>query len=320
MSKKLYNPEVKKRFLEKYPYSSYERILQRSYVFEEALGKDLYDFNMDDIKRVLYDLNPLTLGSSRSNGRIITSYIDWAIEEGFRRNNINPLKTVQSEWFDQFVDQNKKIFITDQELEDIERNCVNAQDAVIVRALFEGLTVTELLNLKKEDVDYENNVLKLKDDKKGERTLKVSDQCIKLISQAATETKHYKNNGMVTESTKRTWNELIDNEYVLRPSKTKVKYVGRADEYLIYRRLYTLKKTLGYPYLTTKNISNSGKLKMARDLYLKEGALGREQLEKIAERFNISIVNVNGYETYNLTTLRDFITPENLKAYYDITI
>lgn len=314
----MYNPEVKQRFLKKYPHDSYERIFLRSYIFEEALQKDLYDFNMDDIKRVLYDLNPLTVGASRSNGRIITSYIDWAIEEGYRRNNINPLKTVQSKWFDQFVDKSRKIYITEEELKEIENHCVNAQDAVIVRALFEGLTISELLNLKKDDVDYDNCILKLKDDKKGERTLKVSSECIRLIAQAARQEKYYKNNGEVTENTKRPWNELIDNEYILRPNKTKTKYTDRADEYLIYRRLDVLKRTLGFPYLTSKNISNSGKLKMAKDLYLKEGELGRKQLEKIAERFNLSIVNINGYQSYNLTILRDFITLENLKMYYDI--
>lgn len=314
----MYNPEIKKRFLEKYPYDAYERIFLRSYVFEEALGKDLYDFNIDDIKRVLYELDPITLGSSRTNGRIITSYIDWAIKEGYRKNNINPLKTVQSEWFNQFVNKKRKLFITDQELEEIEVHCINAQDAVIVRALFEGLTVSELLNLKKTDVDYENGILKLKDDKKGERTLKVSEQCLKLIRQASEEIQYYKNNGQISEGTRREWTELVDNEYVLRPSITRTKKMGRADEFLIYRRLDTIKKTLGFPYLTSKNISNSGKLKMARDLYLKEGALGREQLIKIAERFNVSKVIINGYESYNLTILKDFITLENLKMYYDV--
>lgn len=314
----MYNPEIKKRFLEKYPYDAYERIFLRSYVFEEALGKDLYDFNIDDIKRVLYELDPITLGSSRTNGRIITSYIDWAIKEGYRKNNINPLKTVQSEWFNQFVNKKRKLFITDQELEEIEAHCINSQDAVIVRALFEGLTVSELLNLKKTDVDYENGILKLKDDKKGERTLKVSEQCLKLIRQASEEIQYYKNNGQISEGTRREWTELVDNEYVLRPSITRTKKMGRADEFLIYRRLDTIKKTLGFPYLTSKNISNSGKLKMARDLYLKEGALGREQLIKIAERFNVSKVIINGYESYNLTILKDFITLENLKMYYDV--
>lgn len=314
----MYNPEIKKRFLEKYPYDAYERIFLRSYVFEEALGKDLYDFNIDDIKRVLYELDPITLGSSRTNGRIITSYIDWAIKEGYRKNNINPLKTVQSEWFNQFVNKKRKLFITDQELEEIEVHCINAQDAVIVRALFEGLTTSELLNLKKTDVDYENGILKLKDDKKGERTLKVSEQCLKLIRQASEEIQYYKNNGQISEGTRREWTELVDNEYVLRPSITRTKKMGRADEFLIYRRLDTIKKTLGFPYLTSKNISNSGKLKMARDLYLKEGALGREQLIKIAERFNVSKVIINGYESYNLTILKDFITLENLKMYYDV--
>lgn len=314
----MYNPEIKKRFLEKYPYDAYGRIFLRSYVFEEALGKDLYDFNIDDIKRVLYELDPITLGSSRTNGRIITSYIDWAIKEGYRKNNINPLKTVQSEWFNQFVNKKRKLFITDQELEEIEAHCINAQDAVIVRALFEGLTTSELLNLKKTDVDYENGILKLKDDKKGERTLKVSEQCLKLIRQASEEIQYYKNNGQISEGTRREWTELVDNEYVLRSSITRTKKIGRADEFLIYRRLDTIKKTLGFPYLTSKNISNSGKLKMARDLYLKEGALGREQLIKIAERFNVSKVIINGYESYNLTILKDFITLENLKMYYDV--
>src|SRR5690606_23969667 len=134
----------------------------------------------------------------------------------------------------------------------------------------------------------------------GERTLKVSEQCLKLIRQASEEIQYYKNNGQISEGTRREWTELVDNEYVLRSSITRIKKMGRADKFLIYRRLDTIKKTLGFPYLTSKNISNSGKLKMARDLYLKEGALGREQLIKIAERFNVSKVIINGYESYNL--------------------
>lgn len=309
-----YNQHTKERFLNKFPentQTTYSRVFKFSKDTEAVLGKDLYDFNLDEIESVLYDLMPRTKVSSHSNGRVVTSYITWAIEQGLRKNNINPLKVVGADYFHKFVDENVNLFFTDKEIAQVEDGCTNAQDAVIFRLAFEGVggkKHSEMRNLKRQDVDYENNVLLLKDEDESERSHKVSDRCIHLIEQANRQRIYYKRNGemMETANNIRNYADLVENDYVLRTALTRSSNYDKVDISLIFRRVSAIAEIFDIPYLNVTNITKSGMLFMAKQLVERDGELTMKQYREIAARYKIN----------NPYSIKNYITMDAIRRVY----
>lgn len=320
---KMYNEEVKNKFLDNYPDSTrdaYKYLFYRSYGTESVLGRDLYTFSTDEIKDVLISAEHTTLNSVRLSHQVIVQYLEWA--RGLSGSNINMAKSIKVDELRTFIDYSRKLYLSEEELEDIENKLVNKQDAALLRLIFEGVNGyqhSEILNLTLPDVNKaknNDNILELKDDKYGERPLDVSDRCMDIILKAGSETEYHMRNGEAQG--KRTKVELVENEYLIKSKKTRNVNFGRADRHLVYRAISTISEMFELPYLSPKNIEKSGMIKMAKDLLVEEGQLENEQLAKIAQRFNVRTVKVNGYEVYNYSLLREFINIDNIKALYNI--
>src|SRR5689334_15058955 len=91
-----YNDRLKIAYLSQYvdsnrTYETYARILKASRDIEEEKNKDIARFNISEIEDLFDHLSPTTLAASRNNISIVNSYIDWAIVNGHRENNINPI-------------------------------------------------------------------------------------------------------------------------------------------------------------------------------------------------------------------------------------
>lgn len=323
----LYNEEVKEAFLKQYTNEAtretYEYILKKVKPTEEIKEKDLYEFTGDELEDVFYDLEPFSIAASHTNFSVISRYIKWAIDKSLRSNNINPLREFEPSKLKEFVDDSKKVFVSEDELRELGKDLVNAQDEVIFRLAFEGVVgyqVSEILNLRKQDVNFETNELKLRDDKYGERTLHVSEECLRTIRQAINEEEYHLMNGLSTA--KSPVKKLISSDYVVRGVISgRVKYGNdRADRHTIYRRISKLKEIFEYPYLTIKNIERSGMLKMAKDLYVKNGKLENEELALIADRFNIAKVELHGKKDYNYSVLKRVVNLDNVTRLYDLEI
>lgn len=317
---RMYNPDIKEEFLLTYENNETQTVI--AYIFykskstEELLKKDLYEFSIDEIEDVLFNMNPLTKRAAETNARFISSYIDWAISKGLVNSNINPMLTKGNDWFEKFVDKNRKIYFSEQELNEMIEELVNASDAVILRLLFEGAGgegLSELLNLTKNHIKFDN-VLVLEDDKKGIRELKFSEECMRLIKQALKEKEYQLKNGTGQRNNVL---KLVENDYVIRPVQRRSTTIDRADKHLIYRRIATIKEYFGLKYLTAKNIQRSGMIKMAKDLFLRDRELKSKQLYEISERFGIGKI---GSEYYNISILKEFINRENIKKLYGIDI
>lgn len=311
-----YNEYQKNRFLDNYPEETarvYGRIFTRSKESEELLGKDLYDFNIMEIEQLLNHLNPLRSSTSQGNMFVVQAYIRWAIEEDLRSNNINPLDGLTGkDYYEKFVDATKKLFFTEDELRTIIGDCKNYQDSVILQLIFEGVWgsgYAELLNLKESDIDFENNTLKLENEKGQKRVLtNLSDLCIKLTRGALDEKIYHKKNGYPDPMSRgRGFSDLVKNKYVLKTSNTNNQDdSGKAEKHLIFRRLSSMSEIHGIPYLNGANIRNSGMLKMAKNLYKEFGRLEREEYTLMEEKFNISKGKI----------IKEIINIDNILKYY----
>ena len=321
---KLYNPELKERFLSQYPEDTqitHGYTLSKAYDEENFFEKDLYEFNIEEIKKVLYKINPINLRASLRYGNTIKNYIDWAHRNGYAMSNINnPLQGMDTEWYKQFTG-NKKTLFSYQEVREMLKELVNFQDQLPILLAFEGVLgedMSEQANLNFNSYDPNSNTLKLKDDAKGERTIEVSDECIAMIGRAHREPTYQYKNGTSTGKLKE--RELPESKFVLRAgSRSDSDQDAPISKFVLYRRLREIKEVCDYPYLSFKSLSKSGQIKMAVDLFNERGKLTNDELELIAIKFNLSKTMNNG-EAYNYSSMREYINRETILELYDIDI
>ena len=194
-------------------------------------------------------------------------------------------------------------------MNEIVKKCINPQDAVVLQLLFEGVCgnrFSELLNLKMEDVNVDGNILKLNDE--GEiRYLVVSSQCIELIIKANNQKKYFVTNG--NSEAKSTDFLLIESEYIIKKikkGKHKKDVKQESKRFIISRRIESLSDIFGFPK-EPKYIINSGKVALAKNIYLKDGFFNeKEALNQISFRFNLKTKNKN------------FTNPELISTLYNL--
>lgn len=329
---KMYNEEIKEAFLQylideegftEETVHVFRFVFYKSYDVEDILQKDMYDFNTSELKQVLLNANKSTMNSVRAFASMMKKYIDWAIRTGLTNSNINPMDMFTTKDYEECIDKSKKLFISESELISIENKLVNYQDKVVLRLAFEGINgyeVSEMLNLKKHDVDFKNKQLKLYDNKEGERFINVSERCIEIIEKAINEKIYYARNGDKTSAHGKSKYEYFETDHVIKNVLAGRTTKRAADKTVVYRRMNMIKEMFDMPYLTIKNVWRSGMIKMTVDLYKEEGELTNKQLAKIAEQFGLGKIINNGHETYNYHAMRQFINRENIIDLYDIDI
>lgn len=321
----LYNVKLKEEFMGKYPehtHNFYRRIFYYSSPLEELYGTDLYEFNLKQIGEVLKSMNPSSLASVKSGVSIIKAYIDWAIHR--RSNNLNPLDMVDVEWERQYVDTTKKLLFTKAEIDDVIIKCKNAQDSVIIALLFEGAggkEVSELRNLRFRDVNFEEKSITLTIENGEQRLIKVEDQTLRLIKEAASQDEYFKRNGHISPNSRnvRETSKLIETGYLIKPAKTKVVHVEQVNTHVIYGRLSTIsdEDMLNIPNFTVKNIQRSGMFWMAKQILERDGKFEtKDQYFEICEKFGFNKIDNHGYETYKWFGMKNIINVETINQLF----
>lgn len=325
----LFNPERKDLFIRdmilngsisESTSKSYERILLYSSKIEHALDKDLSDFTLEEIEKVLFDFNANNRNTVESYSRILSSYLNWCVDNGISR--YNPLQELKPDDFVKYL-TDKEVYFTNNQLKRWEDHLENFQDAVIIRLLFIGVggkQLSEIRNLKMQDVDRKNKMLKLtntlKYDEDGlpikftERYLDVEDErTFDLIEGAINTKKYVKRNGEVSEggeSRSIGMLELVENDYVVRSSITKTEnYNYPVDKFVIYRRLSMISEVFGINDFTAKLIQRSGMIYYANSI-MQNDNLTLDDMKIVADRFNI--------KSYH--NLKGFLTAENVRKTY----
>ncbi|MXQ55000.1 site-specific integrase [Shimazuella alba] len=320
----IFNENVKNEFLktitnEKTAHN-YNRIFVVTHKYEEDLGKDLNRFSLEQLEKILYDFEANNRHTIESYARIISSYLNWCVQQGILKNN--PLSKLTSSDFDKYV-SDQEVFLSEKQLRRYEDQCTNYQDAVIFRLLFEGLSGnqhSEICNLKGSDVDFENNSLhlinSLKVDEKGfplkftERTIKVSDRAMELVRGAIDQKTYVKRNGLMSTaaSNVRDFHDLVENQYVVKAAVTRNKEEVNVptDRYVIFRRIRLITQILGVEHVNAKIIQRSGMLYLANQLVQDGEEITIDDLKIVANRYNL--------KTY--FNLKSFLTLENIRKVY----
>ncbi|WP_340018406.1 hypothetical protein [Paenibacillus sp. FSL H3-0457] len=330
-----YNSSVKERYLKNQSEAakiSYGRVLKRASSIEGKLGRDLYDFNLNEIKQVLFLLKSTKMTTITATGIIILNYIRWAIEQDLRVDNINPLDAVSSdEFYKQFLDTSEPSLFHHDNIMKWVKNCINHQDKLTILGIFEGVygrQYNELLTLKMERVrevssdplSYEVELFnETSEGNKESRIIPISNELYNIMRTANNEEVNFKNNGLDFEGMRNNKNYLTKTDYIVRgaaDARTGVEGNVPAASALINRRIKKISELYQVPTLTPTNIRNSGMLYMAHELYKASGKLGKEEYYAICERYNVGRTRDGGYVYARLK--KDFLNMENLESVYEL--
>lgn len=328
MDIKLFNKEIKEKYLNDRFENEASRntiryMFRNSELIEDILNKDLYNFNLTEIGKVIKNANPHSKTVAENYGRVISGYISWAIKPmGLRENNINPLKGVDDSFYDDLVDKTKKVHYSYDELLELVERLPNAQDQATLMLLFEGIhgnNFSELSNIHYNDINWNENTIYIKD---REETITVSDACMRFIERAYKQPTYYtydENTGGYKEK------QLVDSPYVFK-NKLNAKSKGGEpiSHQVFYFRITDIKKEFDLEYLTANALKQSGMIKMAADILKdkiengKEVTLEYEDFAKIGDKYKLSMINNNGYDYYNTAQMKTYITPEKIEELYGI--
>ncbi|WDQ34945.1 hypothetical protein PTQ21_12165 [Paenibacillus marchantiae] len=330
-----YNSAVKERYLKNQSQAariSYGRVLKRASSIEAKLGRDLYDFNLGEIKQVLLLLKSTKMTTITATGIIIQNYIRWAIEQDLRTDNINPLDAVSSdEFYRQFLDTSEPTLFSHDDIMDWVDECINHQDKLAILGISEGIygrQYSELLTLKMDRVrevssdtlSYEVELFnESSDGSKESRVIPISNKLYNIMRIANNEEVNFKNNGLEFEGMRNNKNYLTKTDYIVRgaaDARTKVEGNVPAASALINRRIKKISELYQVPTLTPTNIRNSGMLYTAHELYKESGKLGKEEYYAICERYNVGRTRDGGYVYARLK--KDFLNMENLELLYGL--
>jgi integrase len=329
----MYNEEVKNRFLNEYDnegtQATIKSIFTKTASTEKTLGKDLYNFSLDDIAAVFPELKPKVPSTAHSKGRFIKLYISWAIEHGYRTGNLNPLNGVEKEWFVQFVDKTKKIHFNEDEFFEIVESLQNAQDQAFISLVFEGVlgqSFSELQQLNYNHINWNTNEIKIHDEN-GEylRTIIVSNRVMRYLDNAYNQFSYFTLNEKTSEFNER---ELVKSEYIFQNTKSPRIEEGKpVSQAVFYNRIKNIKAETDLDYLTPNAIKQSGMIKMAVDLVTEKVSRGEEAKLNykdvwfpIGEKYNYATFDNNGEVYYNTNLLKEFISITNIKSLYNLDV
>jgi integrase len=319
-----YNEHIKNRYLDEMENEGSRATIK--YIFiaskraEEIKGMDLYNFSKEDIEHVMDNMSMTSYHTARANANYISNYITWCIKNGYRENNLNPLDTIDRKWSSKFVDRTIKIHYSLEEFTDLleDQMMMNGQDQAFLYLIWEGIVgekFSELQQLTFSNIDWDNNRVYVTE---RNRYVSVSAECIKYLQKAYNQNTYYQYNLGTSEFNEK---ELLQSNYIFKNIKSPR---GQENELVkinvFYKRLQNLKEIFNLSYLTPNSMKQSGMINMAADLYKRDGEIETEQFREIGDKYNWSKITNNGYEYYNVTLMKYFITRQNLKELYDLDV
>lgn len=281
----IYYKERKQEFFEQFKettQNTLKSLFKKTYEYEYKLKKDLCEFNLDEIDQILIDSDNGSVRFISTTLAYIKNYIDWAIKNEYARQLNSPFQYINvAKYATKFEKEDSLLTLI--EIEDIESRCINFQDSVIVRLLYEGVSgkeYSELINLSINDVNRQTRTLKLIDLDGSSRYIEVSEQCINLILEASKEVKYIR-----VGNNRNPFLNLLESDKVLKLSNTKTDDAV-ADANLIYRRIRSISEKLGRK-ISPSLITQSGMLKLFYELTVISNMLPKEAIKVVYLRYNI---------------------------------
>ena len=270
----MFNEETKRRFIAErndeviLPVNYLIREFNEVAAIEEKLQKDLCDFTLYEIKEYYKMLNTSSVNRLQVLTSQFSTYTQWCLQQNLVKDNQNHFLELKGGYNDciNVALLNEKIVSRETVLK-WANECINAKDAFILLALFEGICgkeFCEIVNLRPEDVN--GNIATLCDG----RSIEISKELISLIDKCVEEDTYY---GKEDDNRVQKVYKLIDNGYVVKDFPN-IKL--SVDEFYRGRRVYySIKRSMKDQgkenIIRSSNIVESGKIDMIKKRSLELG-------------------------------------------------
>jgi integrase len=279
---------------------AYSRILSKAQKFEEQLGKDMSEFDFDEVNMLMGYLNASTISSVQTQHNIIKQYIQYAINNGYGNPlQINYAEMLQVKDFYQYINKiksTKQIIDREDIIDIIESSDLyggNAQDYCPIVMIFNGVwgrNLEELINLRKSDIDMDNSSLLLRRNNGKQRIISIEKEWIQYLLYASEETEYI----TITEE-KTITRKLMDTPYLLRRTTTKRNQNGniKISPAQLRQRITKVRDFWGNRYINPTSILRSGMIAYAKKYKVTQDKSHLETVDymHIAERFSIDPKN-----------------------------
>lgn len=314
----LYNAEQKVRFIEKYEMDSSRNTLyaQLARISEKefALNKDISEMNQDEIKETLLSCQFSSVSSAISHINTYKRYSE-------TQTSTSPFYVFDNtEMAKNVIAKNRDKRYSKEEIELFMGSLVNDNDKALILCLFEGIKgqeYSEIFNIKVEDIGEEevNGMfsLVLNDSvRQSERSVLISKHLKELLIRTNKQLEYMSPEGLR--------NSLFnESEFVFKKvRKGKQKESDVLDANYLNRKMLLFKKVFDNDYLKAEDITRSGMMHMANEIYKNKGVFTREDINLIGEQFGIPKVALNNTEIkgFNITTLKRKIFHSTMSILY----
>ncbi len=158
----MYNAERKETYFAELEKRNPGSSMVVKYIFntvsqaEELFEKDICDFTLDEINKVLGMFNAMSSNSLSKNFSILKKYCDWCCYNKLSVDNINHFTEFDTSNLSLYVNKYLSALISREDLCSLCKDMFNASDRFLSLALFEGVyedSIGELLMLTLKNID-----------------------------------------------------------------------------------------------------------------------------------------------------------------------
>jgi integrase len=271
-----YNSERKVRYLERCRFAELtipviEQWFSKAAVVEADLGKDLAEFNRNEIVNLFKSFNGRSKQTLTTVSYFFSDYYSWCISEGYISNKsvinhyeLNMIKSVIDEVLPIELIEDK--YYRKQDIYDYLDRINDKANQFALYAVFRGCLGSkgeDILNLKMSDIDEENKTAKLHSGK----TINIDDLFIKLAKEANAQTQYVPKEGATNFYGRL---DYSDNIFIL-------KSCGKCapDETLSYiafqQRFMLIRKQAGNRFINANNTYSNGLMNYIKERFNEMG-------------------------------------------------
>ena len=294
----MYNAERKEQFLAERKSkaivsNNIGNLFELAGTTEAELGRDLSEWNSDEILTFYKYYSTPSIQSLIQMHNSLTMYTNWCISNGLVADNQNHYTEINSTMLCDCVNipMLRKSLFSRSEMENLVSELPNSADAFLLLALFEGVSIRWMFEIKVSDFD-DDNILCLPDGKQ---------------IRASSQLRHYAELGAEEDvrlsipNTKKEFKyEYTDGDHIIRHITRKSK--RQNERVVLGLRMRQCGEYLDTPNITMKSLAESGRMwyisemMTSRGLSLEEAAItNRKEHESIYGSIQNSVTYLNIY-------------------------
>lgn len=337
------NPGLKEWFLKTIKqelshktYQTYEKLLYRVSQYEEKIkgGKDSCHFNKNEILDMISFFR-FKEASCNTLISMLRRYIDFAMKEdvGYLTTGINFAAEIKSSDLRKVINKrahNEANELNYEKVKELAEQLANPRDKAIIMGIFNlirGENFSDLINLKRENISWEDKAITLVNEDGEIRLIEdIDDYTLDVFRMALKERVYYSDNKdieiakerekLIKEKRKEPFNPneveikkrlILTNDYVLRPNLMKYMEEPETDtsditvkSSLIYNILKEIKSWTDKDWITSVDIYKAGVVHRMKKYMQKmnKESLTVAEVEELAKKYDMDIKNP--YRIYKL--------------------